>query len=104
MIRDLLLGKRRYAEFQASPESISTNILAERLKRLTARGIVEKRIYQSKPDRYEYLLTRSGADLIPVIQAVCRWGMDHIPDAWTPPQTFMEMTVADWWEKHRGSS
>lgn len=102
VIRDLLVGKRRFAEFQASPESISTNILAERLKRLTAQGIVEKRLYQSKPDRHEYSLTRRGAELIPVLQAVCQWGMDHIAEAWTPPPTFMEMTVDEWWANQRG--
>ncbi|MCG8545113.1 MAG: helix-turn-helix transcriptional regulator, partial [Alphaproteobacteria bacterium] len=58
--RDLLTGKSRYGEFLTSPEGIPTNILAERLKRLTAAGIVEKTLYQERPPRYAYSLTPKG--------------------------------------------
>lgn len=92
------MGKRRYADFQGSPEGISTNILADRLKRLQDVGIVERRPYQEKPTRYEYNLTRRGADLIPILQEVCRWGEKHLPDCWTPPEKFYEFTPELWWE------
>ena len=101
IIRDLLMGKRRYADFQASPEGISTNILADRLKRLQEFGIVEKRSYQVKPTRYEYNMTRRGADLIPILQELCRWGEQHLPECWTPPKGLYSLTPEAWWE-HSG--
>ena len=53
VIRDLVLGKRRYQEFMSSPERIASNILADRLKKLAAAGLVTRRTYQGNPERYE---------------------------------------------------
>lgn len=79
VVRDLFLGKKTYSEFQASPEGIPTNILADRLKRLEQAGIVEKTPYQQKPVRYEYRLTVRGKELGKVLKAVKEWGLKHIP-------------------------
>ena len=79
VVRDLLLGKATYSEFQQSPEQIPTNILAERLKRLQAAGIVTRERYQERPVRYHYLLTDKGRDLYPVLSAMIDWGNRHIP-------------------------
>jgi len=78
IIRDLFLGKRTYSEFQQSPEGIPTNILADRLKRLEATGIIGKRPYQDKPVRYEYKLTEQGEALSGVLKAVKDWGLKYI--------------------------
>jgi len=78
VIRDLFVGKRTYSEFQQSPEGIPTNILAERLKRLQATGIVNKVPYQQKPVRYEYLLTKQGNALGNVLTALKDWGLEYI--------------------------
>ena len=87
VIRDLMfIGKSQYGEFLASPEKISTNILAERLKRLEQSGIVEKREYQKNPPRYEYLLTQKGKDLRPMLKEISKWGLEHIEDTQIPPQ------------------
>ena len=53
VVRDLLRGKKRYAEFLESPEGIPTNILAERLKRLTARRVIRSRRYSQHPPRVD---------------------------------------------------
>ncbi|MFT3782198.1 MAG: helix-turn-helix domain-containing protein [Nibricoccus sp.] len=79
VIRDLVMGKKRYGDFQASPESIPTNILAERLKRLEASGLVEKTPYQENPVRYEYSLTPAGAELRGILISVAEWANRHIP-------------------------
>ncbi len=79
VVRDLFWGKRRYGEFQASPEGIPTNLLADRLERLGAAGIVARRPYQRNPPRYGYTLTRKGRDLGPVLSALVAWGKRHIP-------------------------
>ena len=67
VVRDLFLGKRLYREFTESPEGIPTNILADRLKRLEAAGIIRKEPYQERPVRYAYALTGMGEDLLPVL-------------------------------------
>lgn len=79
IVRDLLLGKRRYQELMLSPEGIATNILADRLKKLEVAGVITQQIYQQKPVRYEYILTRKGKDLGPVLEALVAWGKAHYP-------------------------
>ena len=79
VIRDLLLGKRRYQEFLESPENIATNILADRLKKLEAAGIILQQTYQQKPVRHEYILTQKGEELRPVIEALVHWGKTYFP-------------------------
>ena len=78
LVRDLLLGKGTYSEFQQSPEGIPTNILADRLKRLQATGIIDREPYQEKPVRYRYRLTDKGRDLLPVINALIDWSERHL--------------------------
>ena len=95
VVRDLLLlSKRRYGEFQNSPEAIPTNILADRLKRLEAAGLVKKEFYQGNPPRAEYFLTRKGADLEPVLKAMGKWGKQHIPGV-VLPETFLSPEIRD---------
>ncbi len=79
VIRDLVLGKRRYQEFRFSPERIATNILADRLERLQACGIVTRYAYQHNPVRYEYVLTKKGESLRPIVKAIVSWGLEHFP-------------------------
>lgn len=79
VVRDLLLGKTTYSEFQNAPEGIPTNILAERLKRLLTAGIIEKSRYQERPVRYAYHLTKKGRDLRSVLLAMIDWGNKYIP-------------------------
>src|SRR5271169_1375064 len=78
VVRDLLHGKRTYGELADSPERIPTNILAERLKRLEAAGIVVGSPYQERPVRYAYTLTPKGRALADVLVAFVRWGKQHI--------------------------
>jgi DNA-binding HxlR family transcriptional regulator len=79
VVRDLLYGKRTYGELVNSPERIPTNILAERLKRLEAAGIIVGTPYQERPMRYAYTLTPKGMALGDVLLAFVRWGKQHIP-------------------------
>jgi DNA-binding HxlR family transcriptional regulator len=79
VIRDLLLGKHTYGELQGSPEGIPTNILADRLKKLQAEGIVYKTVYQERPRRHVYHLTDKGKDLMPVLRSMVQWANQHVP-------------------------
>ncbi|ARQ01406.1 HxlR family transcriptional regulator [Pseudorhodoplanes sinuspersici] len=89
IVRDMLTGKSRFGEFLASPETIPTNILTERLKRMEKAGLLLKRAYQLNPPRFEYLLSKKGMALLPILQEMCRWANTFIPGTWTPPKSFM---------------
>lgn len=73
IIRDALVGSRRFEQFRTS--GIADNILSSRLDLLVSEGILERRLYQEHPPRYEYLLTDKGHDLLPVVIALGAWGM-----------------------------
>ena len=90
IVRDMLTGKERYGQFLDSPEGIPTNILADRLKRLEASGIVCRAAYQENPRRFTYSLTELGESLLPILQAMCKWANVHFPETWTPPDSFMK--------------
>ena len=77
VVRDIMRGKQRYGEFLESPEGIPTNILADRLKRLVAAGIIRGRRYSEHPPRVEYALTAKGEDLRPVMRSMAEWGVRH---------------------------
>lgn len=81
VIRDMMFfGKCRFEEFLESPEAISTNILANRLKSLEEVGLVEKQPYSNHSRRMNYQLTERGRSLRPVLKAMVVWGLKHIPD------------------------
>src|SRR5262245_58700390 len=77
VVRDLVRGKTRYAEFLESKEGIPTNILADRLKRLVGPGIVSATRYSTRPPRVEYALTPKGDELRPIVRALAVGGMKH---------------------------
>jgi len=75
IIRDLMfLDKSTYNEFLASPEGISTNILNDRLIRLTELGLIT---YSGTAKRKKYSLTKMGYDLKPVLAEVGEFGIRH---------------------------
>jgi DNA-binding HxlR family transcriptional regulator len=73
IVRDALLGIRRFDDFQRNL-GISRGVLTARLEWLCEEGILERRRYQERPERFEYRLTQKGRDLWPVMMALVRWG------------------------------
>ncbi len=90
ILRDMLMGKTRYSQFLASPEGITTNILADRLARMEAAGLIDRTPYQQRPARHAYTLTGMGRALHPTLRELCRWANLYMPGTWTPPAAFME--------------
>src|SRR6187397_2707206 len=78
ILRDLSLGLSRYEDLRKSTD-VTHATLSARLKHLEENELIERRQYQSGPDRYEYLLTRKGRDVILVVQALAqvgdKWGI-----------------------------
>lgn len=90
IVRDMFLGHKRFAEFLTSPEKITTSVLSDRLASLEAAGLVERRLYQKHPPRHEYLLTKEGRALKPLLQEICRWANKTMPETWRPAAWFMK--------------
>lgn len=97
IVRDIIAGKRRFLEFLGSAEGIKRNILTDRLKRLEAVGIIERVQYEERPPRFEYLLTKRGCDLLPILQEMARWATRHSPDVWRPSPEFFANTPQQLW-------
>jgi DNA-binding HxlR family transcriptional regulator len=78
VIRDLMVrGFRTFKEFQESGEGISTNILANRLQKLEAEGIITAEVELTDGRRVNYRLTEKGIDLAPVLLELLIWGARH---------------------------
>ena len=81
VIRDMFFfSKQRFEEFVQSPERISTNILADRLKRLEQLGVITKEPYSTHSQRMSYSLTERGQKLGSILEALIHWGLENIPD------------------------
>jgi DNA-binding HxlR family transcriptional regulator len=104
IIRDMTFGKRKFSEFLASSEGITRNILADRLRRLEAEGLIRKTLYQSRPDRFAYSLTNRGADVLPVVQSLARWGGKHIHHTYAPPDVLLGWGPEEFYEHHEPAS
>jgi DNA-binding HxlR family transcriptional regulator len=85
VLRDALLGLRRFDEFLDSL-GIASNVLSARLDRLCQEGLLERRAYQRRPVRHEYLLTEKGRDLAPALLMIMKWGDRHYPNPGGPPR------------------
>ena len=80
ILRDLFLHRtRRFQHLQHSLAGIAPNTLSARLKSLEEQDIVTSRLYSNHPPRPEYVLTKKGRALGPVLRALRHWGMDHGP-------------------------
>ncbi|MGH1404111.1 MAG: winged helix-turn-helix transcriptional regulator [Alphaproteobacteria bacterium] len=91
IIRDMLFFESKcFNDFINASESISTNILTDRLKKLEKFGIIEKQAYQEKPTRYAYSLTDAGKSLQPMILELMSWGREHIEGVSTTPPKEVE--------------
>jgi DNA-binding HxlR family transcriptional regulator len=95
IIRDLMVrGFRTFKEFQGSSERIATNILADRLRKLEAAGIVTAEAEKTDARRVNYRLTEKGIDLAPVLLELLIWGARH-------EETGAPCALIENMEKHR---
>jgi len=95
ILRDLLLnGKRHYREFLEAGEHIATNILADRLKRLEAEGLLTKDRDQDNRKQVIYQPTQKSLALLPVLIEVAYWGATHDPNT-AAPRDFVRTTRRD---------
>src|SRR5437764_14438235 len=84
VLREAFLRVRRFEDLQARTGA-PRPILAERLKALVDNGVLERRQYSERPDRFEYRLTEKGLDLYPVMVSLLRWGELSLTGRTGPP-------------------
>ena len=78
IVRDMMVrGLRTFREFQESGEGIATNVLAGRLRKLEAAGILTAEAEPADARRVNYRLTEKGIDLAPVLLDLLIWGARH---------------------------
>jgi DNA-binding HxlR family transcriptional regulator len=85
VVRELLLGPKRFKELMASLPAMGTNRLSDRLKTLAAQGIVERRTLPAAADVAVYELTALGEGLRPIVLGLAAWGAQLAPDERVDP-------------------
>ena len=76
ILRDALHGLTRFDQFQESL-GIAPNMLTRRLNQLVSAGLLERRLYNERPPRREYVLSECGRDFRPVVWSLLAWGNRH---------------------------
>ena len=85
VVRDLMFaGKRHFRQSLQSEESISSNVLADRLSLLVENGLVRREGDPSHAQKAIYSLTEKGLDLLPVVVAMSAWAQKHHPETRRP--------------------
>ena len=78
ILRDMIiLGKKNFRAFLASEEGIASNILAERLLRLEAAGLLRRHVVEEDARQVDYFPTEAGKALLPVMVELSYWGATH---------------------------
>ena len=95
VLRDLIFkDKSNYEDFIQSEEQISTNILAERLKRLKDEGLIEGKPDKENKRKIVYTPTPKALDLIPMILEMIEWSASYDPKTGAPEE-FLKMLKKD---------
>jgi DNA-binding HxlR family transcriptional regulator len=89
ILRDMVCGLSRYEDLRRS-SGVTNATLSDRLKHLEANGLVERRRYQTNPERFEYHLTPRGWQVAPVMPVLAQMGdrLD-VSGASAPPMRFV---------------
>jgi len=74
ILRDLSSGPKRFSELERSVGKINPRTLSQRLDDLEYHSIITKHAFAEVPPRVEYVLTKKGEDLMPVLRAMSDWG------------------------------
>ncbi|WP_405919089.1 winged helix-turn-helix transcriptional regulator [Streptomyces longwoodensis] len=77
VLREVCLGNGRFDQLVRNIGA-PRDVLATRLRRLVDAGLLTKRAYQERPQRFEYRATRAGLDLEPVLMSLMAWGDRHL--------------------------
>jgi DNA-binding HxlR family transcriptional regulator len=77
IVRDLLMGTKRFGELRKSLEGISQKVLTQHLRIMEENGLVNRQVYAEVPPRVEYSLTDLGRSLKSIHDAMWKWGEEY---------------------------
>ena len=67
----------RYGELKREITGITHKVLSSQLSELECSGVVKREEYQQIPPKVEYSLTARGNTLMPILEEMCKWGVDN---------------------------
>ena len=70
----------RYSEIKRELGKVTHKMLSTQLKELERDGLVTRHEYPQVPPKVEYSLTEKGQSIMPILQEICKWGHEHIPE------------------------
>lgn len=94
VLRDCFLGFRRFEQMQERL-GITRHVLADRLRKLEAAGVLRREPYLQRPLRHEYRLTERGKALYPVLVTLIDWANAHIPGPAQPAVTLLSRDTGE---------
>jgi DNA-binding HxlR family transcriptional regulator len=68
----------RFNELQKGLPGVNSKMLTKQLRELEEDGIITRTVYPEVPPRVEYAITDFGRTLIPILQALCKWGAEYL--------------------------
>jgi DNA-binding HxlR family transcriptional regulator len=78
LLRELIAGSTRFNDLRRGVPKMSPTLLSQRLKELEIAGIVVRKAVKHEKGGFEYLMTESGMELRPVVEAMGLWGQKWI--------------------------
>lgn len=94
VLRDCFLGIRRFEQMQERL-GITRHVLADRLRKLEAAGVLRREVYQQRPVRHEYRLTDKGKALYPVLVTLIDWANANVPTTAEPAVKLMSRETGE---------
>jgi DNA-binding HxlR family transcriptional regulator len=93
IVRELVLGPKRFTDLRAGLPGIATNVLSNRLRQLERDGVVFRRQFPPPAPAQVYELTENGRELVPIMLALGRWGASTMGPR-TPAQSIRSEWLA----------
>lgn len=84
IVYELIGGTRRYNEIQRAVPQATPRMLSKQLKELEKDGVINRVLYPVVPPKTEYSLTELGKTLVPIVEALCKWGEHYFELAGIP--------------------
>lgn len=77
ILRDLLVGTKRFGELKKSIGKVSQKVLTAQLRQMEESGLVKRTVFPEVPPHVEYSLTELGYSLKPILDAMSAWGENY---------------------------
>jgi len=77
ILRELFMGTKRFVELSRGIPGISQKVLTQRLRAMEQDNLVRRQLFAEVPPRAEYSLTEVGKSLLPILEAMRKWGEEY---------------------------